>query len=130
MSDIQFLLPSSREPAVEIEGIKVIQSPFTAILEGQPLYVYVQVYNLVKDALGKTALSVEYAVSPGDKPNPDDETVVATKAYEGNEESAAAFEILNLQELGTGHFTLSVRATDRKRVQTIGGSRPFDIVGR
>ena len=53
MSDIQFLLPSSQEPAIEIEGMKVVQSPFTSIPEGQPLYVYVQVYNLVQDAGGQ-----------------------------------------------------------------------------
>ena len=128
VSDIQFLLPSSQEPAIEIEGIKVVQSPFNSIPEDQPLYVYVQVYNLVKDATGKTALRVEFAATPGEESDPEDEIVLAIKDLEGTEESAAVFEVLDLEELGTGTFRLSVRATDRKRVQTVRADRRFDVV--
>ena len=130
LSDIQFLLPSSQEPAIEIEGIKVVQSPFSTIPEGEPLYVYVQVYNLVKDAAGKTSLRVECAVTAGTEANASQEVVLASKEVVGEEETVAVFEMLDVEDLGTGSFTLTVRATDRKRVQTTEGHRRFDIVSR
>jgi GWxTD domain-containing protein len=130
ISDIQFLLPSSQEPAIEIEGIKVVQSPFSSIPEDQPMYVYIQVYNLVKDAAGKTALRVEFVATPGQESDPENEVVLAIKDREGREESEAVFEALDLDELGTGTYTLSVRATDRNRVQTVSAHRRFEVVGR
>ena len=63
LSDLQLLLPSSREPAIEIEGVKVIQSPFHRVPRGNPLMTYIHLYNLTQDVWGKT-LYADHTWSP------------------------------------------------------------------
>ena len=64
LSDLQLLLPSSREPAIEIEGVKVMQSPFHRVPRGNPLMTYIHLYNLTQDVWGKTLYTVRYLVAP------------------------------------------------------------------
>ena len=127
LSDIQFLLPSDLEPSIEIEGVKVVQSPFSSVPEGEPLYVYLQIYNLVKDMYGKTAYTVRYFVAEGDSASEDEGTLVKEEEVEGVEEFAAEFELLELDDFDDDTYTLRIEVTDRKRVHTLKRSRTFVI---
>ncbi|MGB5874441.1 MAG: GWxTD domain-containing protein, partial [Bacteroidota bacterium] len=127
LSDIQFLLPSELEPSIEIEGVKVVQSPFGSVPPDAPLYVYHQIYNLVKDVYGKTAYTVRYFVAEGAAADEDDGDLVREETKEGIEEFEAEFEILDLDDFDDGAYTLRIQVTARKRVHTVSRSRTFFI---
>ena len=129
LSDIQFLLPSELEPSIEIEGIKVVQSPFHSVPRDKPLYVYCQIYNLVKDVYGKTAYSVRCYVAEGAGAEEAEGELVREESKEGIEEFEAVFEILDLDDFDEGTYTLRIEVTDRKRVHTLKRSRTFIIEG-
>ncbi len=61
LSDLQLLLPASAGPSIEIDGVKVVQSPFNTYPREKPLYAYLQVYNLVKDISGRASYDVAYS---------------------------------------------------------------------
>jgi hypothetical protein len=128
LSSIQFLLPSDQEMSIEIDGIKVIQSPFEIVPSDRPFYVYLQIYNLVKDMSGKTRYTARYTVNPGPVPSDNNATVLLEKDVEGNEEMGAEFRGLDLSGLSEGVYTLKVSVTDRKRVQTLVRTRTIEIV--
>jgi hypothetical protein len=60
MSDIQFLLPAQGRSTLEVEGIRVMPSPFNRFLSNQTLRTYVQIYNLSQNLLGKSRCSIAY----------------------------------------------------------------------
>jgi hypothetical protein len=127
LSDIQFLLPSDLEPSIEIEGVKVVQSPFSSVPEGEPLYVYLQIYNLVRDLYGNTAYTVRYFVAEGDAASEDEGALVKEQRVEGVEEFAAEFGLLELDDFDDDTYTLRIEVTDNKRVHTLKRSRTFVI---
>jgi hypothetical protein len=127
LSDIQFLLPSELAPSIEIEGVKVVQSPFGSVPRDEPLHVYIQVYNLVKDVYGKTAYDVRYYIADGADAEEDDGELVREESNEGIEEFEAEFEILDLNDFGDGTYTIRIEVTDKKRVHTLKKSRTFII---
>lgn len=137
LSDIQYLLPSNVKSTLEIEGVKVVPSPFRAYPVDRPLYTYVHIYDLVKDADGKTLYRVRYLLTPVDegKPlpviNPDDTggttSVLFERSREGNEEFAAEFGTLDISDVSPGRYVLTVAVTDRKRVQTVAAQRELEI---
>jgi hypothetical protein len=128
VSSVQLLFPSREKTILEIDGIKVRQSPFVRQDRSQPLYVYFQVYGLVKDDFGKTGYRVEYLLIPADEKDDGGGDVLLLKDRNGSEESAAEFTSLDLRETGAGVYRLVVRVTDRKRVQTVRGERTIEIV--
>ena len=118
LSDIEFLLPSSARSSIEINGVKVIASPFDAVPRNKPLYVYWQTYNLTRDADGKTAYRSRVLLTPGES-GPDDESVVAyDNDHAGQEESAAELARIDVRARDRGMYTLTVEITDRKMVRT------------
>ncbi len=137
LSDIQYLLPSNIKSTLEIEGVKVVPSPFRAYPVDRPLYTYFHVYDLVKDADGKTLYRVRYLLTPVDegKPlpviDPDDvggkTSVILERTREGSEDSAAEFGTLDISEVSPGRYVLTVVVTDRKRVQTVMAQRELDV---
>ena len=138
MSDIQYLLPSSARTTLDIDGVKVVPSPFTSRATDAPLYVYVHAYGLVRDADGKSSYAVRFLLTPVrgqgappplDPESPGDKTIVLQeKTRDATEETAQIFGTLDVSGVDEGRYVLSVVVKDRKRVQTIVAQRLLDIV--
>jgi hypothetical protein len=133
LSDIQYLLPSTIKSTLEIEGVKVVPSPFSAYPNDRPLYVYLHAYNLIKDAGGKTSYTVRYVLTPGregawDYENPPEKAIVLGEStHDDNEDDAAIFGTLDISRVDAGEYTLHVVVKDRMPVQTIVGSRTVNV---
>jgi len=137
ISDLQFLLPSSIKTTLEIDGVKVVPSPFSAYPNNRPLYAYIHIYNLVKDAEGKTSYSIHYFLTPAagegtlptvDPDNPDVKTILlAEKTKDDSEAMASEFGALDIGDVKAGRYVLSVVVKDRKRVQTVSVQRRVDV---
>jgi hypothetical protein len=129
LSDIELLLPSNAKSSIEIDGVKVIASPFDAVPRTKPLYVYWQTYNLTKDGDGKTAYRSRVLLTPGES-GPDDESIVAYDSdHTGQEESAAELARIDVRARDRGIYTLTVEITDRKMVRTFSKSRLLQLTG-
>jgi hypothetical protein len=128
LSSVEFLLPSDQELSIEIDGIKVIQSPFETVANDRPLYTYVQIYNLIKDISGNTEYTAAYRINPGTSPSRGSATLLLEKTVEGTEDMATEFRPLDLSGVDEGMYTLTVSITDRKRVHTLSRSRTIEIV--
>ena len=128
MSSIQFLRPSTEKGALAIEGVKVVQSPFSKQVRTEPFYVYYQIYHLVPDASGTTSYRTECILLPAGENTMGKGAVVYTKEKTGKEEMAAEFCQIDLQTFDPGRYRIIVNVTDRKRVQTLTAVREFDIV--
>jgi GWxTD domain-containing protein len=137
MSDIQYLLPSAVRTTLDIDGVKVVPSPFARHATDAPLYVYVHAYGLVRDADGKSSYTVRYvliplgdegAPPPFDPENPGDRAIVLQeKTRDATEETAQIFGTLDISRVDEGRYALAVVLKDRKRVQTIVAQRVLDI---
>jgi len=137
LSDIQFLLPSSLKTTLEIDGVKVVPSPFSEYANTAPLYTYFHVYDLIKDADGKTSYAVRYLLTPApegkplpdiDPENPGEKTILlAEKKRDGNEERGAEFGTLDLGNVKAGRYLLTIAVKDRNRVQTVMGRRTLVV---
>jgi GWxTD domain-containing protein len=125
LSDLQLLLPASAGPSIEIDGVKVVQSPFNTYPREKPLYAYLQVYNLVKDFSGKAGYDVAYAIAPKDEPT--ESTLLAELKRDLSDDSRAEFRQLDVSKVEAGTYLLTVTVTDRKRVQTLTRSREIEI---
>lgn len=128
LSSVEFLLPSDQELSIEIDGIKVIQSPFEIVANDRPLYTYVQIYNLIKDISGNTEYTAAYRINPGTSPSRGNARLLLEKTVEGTEEMATEFRSLDLTDIDEGTYTLTISITDRKRVHTLSRSRTIEIV--
>jgi len=129
LSDVELLLPSATKSSIEIDGVKVIASPFDAILRSQPLYVYWQIYNLTKDGDGKTKYVSRVLLSPGSS-GPNDETVIAyEKNHEGREEASAEFARIDVRKFEKGVYTLTVQITDLNMVYSFSKARVVGLIG-
>jgi tetratricopeptide (TPR) repeat protein len=129
LSDIELLLPSNAKSSIEIEGVKVIASPFDAVPRREPLYVYWQAYNLTKDADGKTGYRSRVLLTPGES-GPDDASIVAyDRDHSGQEESAAELARIDVRPRDRGIYTLTVEMTDKKMVHTFSKSRLLQLTG-
>ncbi|HEX7573792.1 MAG TPA: GWxTD domain-containing protein [Bacteroidota bacterium] len=129
LSDIELLLPSNAKSSIEINGVKVIASPFDAVPQTKPLYVYWQIYNLTKDADGKTGYRSRVLLTPGES-GPDDASIVAYDSdHAGPDESAAELARIDVRARDRGIYTLTVEITDRKMVSTFSKSRLLQLTG-
>ena len=129
LSDVEYLLPSASKSSIEIDGVKVIASPFDAIPRSKPLYVYWQMYNLTKDIDGKTAWRSRVLLTPGDE-GPGEKSVAAyQKDHAGDDESAAELAKIDLAAFAAGSYMVTVEVTDRKMVRTFSRSRSVTITG-
>jgi hypothetical protein len=129
MSDIELLLPSSAKSSIDINGVKAIASPFDELPRRNTLYVYWQMYNLTKDADGKTGYRSRVLLTPGES-GPGDESVVAyDNTHAGRDESEGELASIDVHAFNTGVYTLTVEVTDRKMVRTFSGSRLIRLTG-
>jgi tetratricopeptide (TPR) repeat protein len=126
LSDLQLLLPASYGPLIEIDGVKVQQSPFKSYARTKPLYAYLQVYNLVKDIKGAAAYTAKFTIAPvGD---PDDATLLTEVQRDlADENTRSEFQMLDIKGVSPGKYVLRVEVTDRKRVEMITKTRVIEI---
>ena len=128
LSDLQLLLPSSREPAIEIEGVKVMQSPFHRVPRGNPLMTYIHLYNLTQDVWGKTLYTVRYLLAPPDADPGEDEELLLEETLSGMSGFEARFKMLNLRAVDEGSYKLIVRVTDTKRNRVVQAERLIEVL--
>ena len=129
LSDVEYLLPSGSKSSIEIDGLKVIASPFDAVARSTPLYVYWQTYNLTKDIDGKTAWRSRVLLTPGEDGPGEKSVVMYQKEHAGDDESAAELAKIDLAAIATGSYTVTVEVTDMKMVRTFARSRGVTITG-
>jgi GWxTD domain-containing protein len=126
LSDMQLLLPATYGPVIEIDGVKVQQSPFQDYSRAKPVYAYLQVYNLMKDMRGSAGYTARITLAPRDQP--EDATVLAEVKRDLTEDNTRAeFQVLDIQAFNPGLYTLTMSITDSKRVQTLVRSREIKI---
>jgi hypothetical protein len=128
ISSIQFLRPALDKGTLEIEGVKVVQSPFRTHVRTEPLDVYFQIYNLIPDADGVTSYTTECSLMPREEDDKDNSIVVHRKQKTGSEEMAAEFYRIDVSSVDPGRYKLIVKVKDNKRVETIVGIREIEIL--
>ena len=112
------------------EGIEVIPNPLRTFGAGELLYLYFEVYNLVRDAFGQTDFSVTYRVGPPDLRRFSDKRdrkaieqlgmsedrwrISVSTDYRGGEMQEPIYLSVDLSELGPGVHLLSIVVTDRQ----------------
>jgi tetratricopeptide (TPR) repeat protein len=129
LSDIEFLLPSTTASSVEIDGVKVIASPFDAVPRTMLLFVYWQLYNLTRDIEGRTRYVSQVLLTPGESGPNDESVVVYTKDHSGRDEMAAEFAQLDVRKFSKGLYTLTVQIEDRMMVHVFSRSRNVRLTG-
>ncbi|MEO8167597.1 MAG: hypothetical protein ABI623_05065, partial [bacterium] len=130
MSDLEFLMPSNSLSSVEINGMKVIQTPFSVYHPNNPVYVYYQVYNLAADPDGRTSFVTEYFLTTEDAPSSEQRIVLMKAEREGKEESSAEFATLTTDDIKPGKYFLNVRVTDHLGSRSFGRSRAIEFVDK
>ena len=128
LSDLQFLMPSSSSSSIEINGMKVIQVPFTIYRHGNPVYVYYQAYNLAPDNDGQTSFTTEYFLIPADDRKGERRILLLKSDRKGKEESSGKFAALNIDNIKPGRYILSVRVTDHHHGRSSERSRIIELV--
>jgi tetratricopeptide (TPR) repeat protein len=128
LSDLQLLLPSSREPAIEIDGVKVLQSPFDRVPRANPLMTYVHVYNLTQDVWGKTLYNVKYLLAPPNADPGEDEELLLEETLSGASPFEARFKMLDIRTVDAGSYTLIVQVTDTKRSRSVRAQRSLEVL--
>jgi hypothetical protein len=128
LSDLQLLLPSSVPASIEIEGVRIVQSPFRAYSRSARLYSYLQICNLVKDAFGKTKYTVLYDLIPADPLRPGESIRLGEAARDLTEETGSDFFAVDLRSARPGSYVLRATVTDRKRVETLTRDCPLEIL--
>jgi hypothetical protein len=128
VSSVQYLRPSPLQGSIEIEGVRVIQSPFSTHVRTEPLYLYFQIYNLIPDGDGNTAYTTECILLPAGKTDPDEGEVIYKKHHEGSDKNLQEFYMINVKSVDPGRYRLIVKVTDKKRVETLLTSRWIEIL--
>lgn len=114
--------------ALAIDGVKVVQSPFNSHERTEPFYVYFQLYNLVADASGETSYRVECVLlSPGEQ-DAAKGIVLSTCDRKVKGGTSTVLCPIDFRGIDTGRYTLLVKVTDRKRVQTLTSERELNLV--
>ena len=142
LSDIQILLPSPTKNRYQIEGIKVIPSPFQRYPLDQPLRIYTQIYDLALDNSGKSSFRFECHL----------DRVVQTEGVlekftgifkskaktafatgfdkEADTSTVNQYLPLGLGDLDPGEYVLTVKATDKLTNISIERSRKLELYRR
>lgn len=122
-------------------GLHVVPIPTRTYRKGQSVFVYYEIYNLVRDEYGRTNYRIEYTIGPKGGPNrggiifhlvrtlvgrPEEVAV----GYEqlGFGESEKAYMELDLAASDPGRHYLKVELTDLKSGQTASKEATFAVV--
>lgn len=142
LSDVQILLPSPTKNRYQIEGIKVVPSPFQRYPLDQPLHIYFQAYELSLDALGRSAFSFEYRLDRVIKSEDIFQKVAdifrskskttLTIGFEKEADSSTVSQYfpLGLGYLDPGEYVLTVRAVDKHTHKSIERTRRLELYRR
>jgi hypothetical protein len=128
MSSVQLLRRSPQRGALEIDGVKVIQSPFSTQLFNEPFYIYFQIYDLIPDGDGTTSYTAECRLIRAGDQGWDEGIPIHSKEKVGRLQAVNEFYTINLEKIKPGKYTLAVRVTDRMRVESISATRFLEIV--
>ena len=112
------------------EGIEVIPNPLRTFEADELLYIYFEIYNLVRDEFGQTDFSVTYRVGPPDLRRFSDKRdrkaiaqlgisddrwrISVSTDYRGGDMQETIYLSVDLSELGPGVHLLSIVVTDRQ----------------
>jgi Tfp pilus assembly protein PilF len=119
------IAPASAGDFFVRNGLKIVPNPSKRFPRAQPVYVYVEVYNLTPHAAGKSSFIIEYTTLLrkekksgtkkvfsifGDKTKPS-----TTLSMEREAEGATSVEYLalDLNKAGVGDFRLSIKVKDK-----------------
>jgi hypothetical protein len=133
ISSIQLLMPSTRTSDLEFDGIKVMPSPFHQHGIDRPLYTYLQIYNLERDQEGRAAYQATYRLTPltqkGATLQRDQRARREVgKSFEVSaEENPAEFKKIDVSDLDSGMYVLSVEVLDRRSGRTISQERTLEF---
>jgi hypothetical protein len=128
MSSVQLLRRSPQRGALEIDGVKVFQSPFATQLLNEPFYIYFQIYDLIPDGDGTTSYATECRLIRAGDHGWDEGIPIHSKEKVGRMQNINEFYTIDLEKIKPGEYTLAVRVTDRMRVETISATRLLEIV--
>jgi hypothetical protein len=126
LSSTQILIPATRVSALEINGVRVMQSPFRGTPRRQKLYVYFQVYNLIRDDAGNAAYTTEALLVPRGE-DQGDEISIGTETRSLRNDTGIEFQTLDISRVSSGTYRLLVRVTDRNRVATVTSERELVV---
>ena len=129
ISDLELAWRISEEQELERfrkGNLEVIPMPTRSFLEGQPVSVYYEIYNLTRDAFGQARYKVEYTILTlvgGDRggiasrlvhsfTGDDSEQVAIRYEQTGLDETQVAYVELDVAESGPGRYELRVEVTD------------------
>ena len=139
MSDIEFLLPSRGRSTMEVEGIRVMPSPFERIGSNQMLRTYLQIYNLTLGVTNRTDCSIVYEFKRREQSEGLVGTVISifksrkkaslvTKLEaQGKESMLAQYMPFPLEQFEPGQYTLTVKVTDKRTDKNVERSRSIEI---
>jgi hypothetical protein len=128
MSSIQLLRPASGTGTLQIDGVRVMQSPFRTHVRTEPLYLYFQIYDLMPDGDGTTSYTVECRLFAQGETDWDQGRVISRSEKTGKEQTGVQFCTCDVHTVGAGRYTLVARVTDRMRVASIQGVRDIEIL--
>jgi hypothetical protein len=128
VSSIQLLRPSTDPSSMVMDGIKVVQSPFSSHVRTGLLYVYFHIYHLVADDFGNTLYTVSCILLSPDASDLTQGKVISEVTKKGREESAAEFYQLDVSSVSPGKYRFAVVVTDYKRVKTLVAEREIRIL--
>jgi hypothetical protein len=141
MSDIQFLLPTERRGTMEVEGIKVMPSPFERYRSNQILRTYIQVYNLSMDVTRKTYCSIEYEFKRIGQESgkgviasvisvfKSKKKSILTVNFERQESESMLTQYMPfpMEQFEPGEYIFKVRVTDKRLNRTVERTRNIEI---
>ncbi len=115
MSDVQFLLESSLKPKMEVEGVKVVPSPFRRVPLDKPFRLYHHLYHLRRNDTRTTRWTMEYMLTPLQLNNKTAKQAPISFSFEksGTDEFADQYFAFNAANAQPGIYRLVVRTTDR-----------------
>ncbi len=147
LSDIQFshtIRPATKDDKFVKHGLTVGPYPFHSVYRNRPISVYYEIYNLQPDAQGKTAYTIDYAVTLvkskkggitapvqaiggmfGDGAK---QRITSTVSRHGRSSDVVEYIGFDLSELPPGTLELTVRVTDQMSGKEVASTRRFQLL--
>jgi hypothetical protein len=128
VSDLQLLLPATGRPSIEVEGERVVQSPFRAYRRNATVFCFAKLYGLIRDTAGKVRWSVVCTLVPVDTGGSRETVSLGSVTWENTDTDQQVFQRLDLHAVPPGRYRLSAALTDRLRVETLTRSTLIGIL--